>query len=99
MPAYIVASIAETDPEGFRAYREAALPVVAAFGGRSLIQPRPVTRLEGTWEPQRLVIVEFPDARSATRWHASREYAGPKAMRLASARTDMLLYEGRDHFG
>ena len=100
MSAYVVASITELDPVGFRAYREAALPVVAAFGGTTLVEPRPVLRLEGSadqpWEPPRLVIVRFPDLDTAKRWHASKEYAGPKALRQAAARTEMLLYAGRD---
>jgi uncharacterized protein (DUF1330 family) len=100
MAAYVVANITETDPEGFRAYREAALPVVAAFGGRTLIEPRPAATLESghknAWTPERLVIVRFPDLEMVMRWHASQEYAGPKAMRQAAARTDMLLYQGRD---
>lgn len=100
MSAYVVANITETDPEAFRAYREAALPVVAAFGGRTLIEPRPAARLESghenPWDPQRLVVVRFPDLETARRWHASQEYAGPKALRQAAARTDMLLYQGRD---
>ena len=100
MAAYVVANITETDSDGFRAYREAALPVVAAFGGRTLIEPRPALRLESghdsAWNPQRLVIVRFPDLDTARRWHASQDYARPKAMRQAAARTDMLLYQGRD---
>ena len=101
MVAYVVAGITETDPAGFQAYREAAMPVVEAFAGKTLIEPRPEARLEGSadnaWSPQRLVIVRFPDIETAKRWHASQEYAGPKAMRQAAARTEMLLYEGREH--
>lgn len=100
MFAYVVANITETDPEGFSAYREAALKVVKAYGGKTLIEPSPIARLEtidkSDWEPQRLVIIRFPDVATAKKWHSSNEYAIPKALRWASARTEMLLYEGRD---
>ena len=50
--------------------------------------------LEGTWQPKRLVIVEFPSTKEARAWWSSREYAEAKALRQACARTEMVLLEG-----
>ena len=96
MTAYVVANIDETDPVAFESYRHAALPVVAQYGGRSLIRHDQFERLEGSWSPRRLVIVEFPSLVVARQWYRSPEYRLPRAMRHAAARTDMLLYKGRD---
>jgi uncharacterized protein (DUF1330 family) len=96
MPAYIVASIEETDPVAFERYRAEALPVVARYSGRSLIQGTTHEKLEGNWAPRRLVIIEFPSEEAARRWYESPEYSGPKALRHACARTDMLLFKGRE---
>lgn len=96
MSAYVVARIDETDPQAFEDYRRAALPVVSQYGGRSLIRHDQFEQLEGAWAPKRLVIVEFPSLLVARRWYQSDEYQTPKAMRHASARTEMLLYKGRD---
>ena len=53
MVAHVVAGI--TDPDGFRACREAMLPAVAAFGSNTLNEPQPEARLKGSpdnaWEP------------------------------------------------
>jgi len=95
MAAYILAIIDEHDPAAFEAYREQALPVIAAFGGRSLLQGTRHERLEGEWAPRRMVVVEFPSMEQARAFYDSAAYAGPKALRQAAARTDMLLFEGR----
>jgi uncharacterized protein (DUF1330 family) len=50
--------------------------------------------LEGTWQPSRLVILEFPSAKDARAWWSSREYAEAKALRQVCARTQMVLLEG-----
>lgn len=97
MSAYIVAWIEESDPDAFERYRAEALPVVAKYGGRSLIQGTRHELLEGDWRPARVVVIEFPSADHARRFHASAEYQGPKELRQRAARTDMLLFEGRPH--
>jgi len=95
MAAYIVAIIDEHDAASFEEYRRQALPVVAAYGGRSLLEGTRHEKLEGAWAPKRVVVIEFPSLESAKAFHASPEYAGPKALRLRAADTDMLLFEGR----
>ena len=95
MAAYIVAIIDEHDAAGFKEYRRQALPVVAAYGGRSLLEGTRHERLEGEWAPKRVVVIEFPSMESAKAFYASSEYSGPKALRLRAAHTDMLLFEGR----
>ncbi len=94
MAAYILAIIDEHDPAAFEAYREQALPVIAAYGGRSLLQGARHERLEGNWAPRRVVIVEFPSLAQARAFYESEKYRGPKAMRHSAAKTDMLLFEG-----
>jgi len=50
--------------------------------------------LEGSWDPHRLVIVEFPDAEHARRWWSSPEYAPAKAIRQATSVGTLVLLEG-----
>jgi len=50
--------------------------------------------LEGSWAPTRFAVLEFPSMERARAWWASPEYAPAKAMRQASAATEMLLIEG-----
>ena len=94
MPAYIVLDIAVTDPATFARYKELGPSAVAAYGGRYLVRGGRAESLEGSWVPSRLVILEFPTVESGRAWWASTEYAPAKALRQASARTEMLLLEG-----
>jgi len=94
MPAYILVQVDVYDLEGYARYRDVVLPSITAYGGRFLVRGGQIETLEGTWRPPRLVILEFPDAERGRAWWASPEYAGPKALRLATARSEMILVEG-----
>jgi uncharacterized protein (DUF1330 family) len=94
MPAYILVQIEVHDPEGYERYRSMVLPSIHAFGGRFIVRGGPIETLEGAWKPSRLAILEFPNRDRARAWWASPEYAGPKALRLATARSEMILVEG-----
>jgi uncharacterized protein (DUF1330 family) len=50
--------------------------------------------LEGSWQPRRLVILEFPSVEQARAWWESPEYAPAKAIRQRCADTEMLLIQG-----
>ena len=94
MPAYIVVEITIRDPETYERYRVMAPPSIAQYGGRYIVRGGRTETLEGTWVPARFVMLEFSDAASAKAWWSSPEYAPAKALRQASADTDMLLVEG-----
>jgi uncharacterized protein (DUF1330 family) len=94
MPAYVVVEIAVHDAQTYERYKQLAPPSIAAHGGRYLARGGATEALEGTWNPPRLVILEFPTAQQARAWWDSPEYAPAKALRHASARTRMLLVEG-----
>jgi uncharacterized protein (DUF1330 family) len=94
MPAYIIVQIKVTDPAAYDRYKEMAPPAIAAYGGRYLLRGGSVKTLEGDWNPGRFVILEFPDRESAQSWWDSPEYADAKALRYASADSQMILVEG-----
>lgn len=94
MPAYIVVQIDVHDPVTYERYKTLAADSVSAFGGRYIVRGGASQVLEGSWQPKRLVILEFPDAERARAWWSSAEYAEGKALRQASASSEMLLIEG-----
>ena len=94
MKAYIVVDITIHDPQTYDTYKDMAPPSIAKYGGRYLVRGAKTTRLEGTWDPKRFVILEFPTADAARAWWSSAEYAPGKALRQKSATTQMLLVEG-----
>lgn len=94
MPAYIVVNVDVKDPERYARYRDMAPPSIARYGGRYIARGGATEVLEGTYQPKRFVILEFPDADRARAWWSSPEYAEGKKLRQASASTDMILVEG-----
>ena len=94
MSAYIVVEINVRDAETYERYKQLAPPSIAAHGGRYVIRGGKVETLEGAWQPKRFVMLEFPSAAQARAWWASPEYAPAKALRQASASTEMILVEG-----
>ena len=94
MPAYVVVQIAIADPQGYEQYKAMAPVSIGLYGGRYVVRGVPSVILEGTWQPTRLVILEFPSAERARAWWNSPEYAPAKSLRQRCAQAEMLLIEG-----
>jgi len=94
MAAYVIVEIAIQDAQTYERYKALAPPTIAAYGGRYLVRGGATEVLEGSWNPPRLAVLEFPTAERAREWWNSPEYAPAKAMRQASTQTDMILVEG-----
>jgi len=94
MSAYIIVNIDVTDPVPYERYKAMAEATVTAYGGRYIVRGGPAERLEGAWEPKRVVVLEFPDAARARTWWSSEEYRPAKQLREAAARSDMILVAG-----
>jgi uncharacterized protein (DUF1330 family) len=94
MPAYVVVEVAIQDAETYERYKLLAPPSIGAYGGRYLARGGAIEVLEGSWNPPRLVILEFPTVERARAWWNSPEYAPAKALRQSCTQTDMLLLEG-----
>ena len=92
--AYIVVDARSSDPERMGEYRRLAQAAVEAFGGRYLVRGGPYETLEGRWQPQRLVVLEFPDRNAARTFYDSPEYLAARAVREGVSDFDMLLVEG-----
>ena len=76
MAAYLMADVLPEDVEAYRAsgYLEAAVATVAAFGGVHRARGGETKVLEGDWEPERMVIIEFPSMAQLLAWYNSPEY-------------------------
>ena len=94
MPAYIVVQVNVRDHARYDHYKSLAPESIAKYGGKYLVRGGKTETLEGTWAPERFVVLEFPSAARARDWWASSEYAPAKALRHATADTEMLLVEG-----
>lgn len=96
MPAYVIATVNVKDPVRYADYRKMVLPTITAYGGRFLARGGKSDTLEGEWQPNRLVIVEFPSVERAKAWWNSPEYAPAKALRQATSEGSLVVIEGVD---
>ncbi|MBI3524854.1 MAG: DUF1330 domain-containing protein [Betaproteobacteria bacterium] len=94
MAAYLVVDSKVKDLQKILKYRELAQQAVSQYGGRYLARGGACTALEGNWQPERLVIVEFPSSELARQFYDSPEYLAAREARAAAADFDMLLVEG-----
>lgn len=94
MPGYIVADVRVTDPEAYERYKGTVPATIAAYGGRFLVRGGQAEALEGNWEPNRLVILEFESATKAREWWSSEEYKLPKQLRQGASIANLVVVEG-----
>jgi uncharacterized protein (DUF1330 family) len=94
MTAYLVAQIDVSDRDAYRAYAEAALPVVEKYGGRFLVKAGPTIALEGDPPRERIVVIEFEDEESALTYYNSTEYQAAKSYREGAADAQFFIVSG-----
>ncbi len=94
MPAYVIVQVDVKDPVRYDDYKRMVPASLEKFGGRFLVRGGRTHTMEGDWAPQRFVVVEFPSVDQAKAWWASPEYAEAKALRQATADSQLIIAEG-----
>lgn len=92
--AYIVVDARSTDPERMVEYRRMSSIAVERFGGQFLVRGGAYETLEGSWQPQRLVVIEFDSKERAKAFYDSPEYVAAREARAGVSSFDMVLVEG-----
>lgn len=91
MPAYVIVGVDVTDPGAYTAYTREVPLTLEPYGGRFIVRGGHYEVIEGAWDPDRIVVLEFPDAARAHAWHASPAYQAILPIRHQNARTSFLL--------
>ena len=94
MAVYSIVNVQITDPARYAEYREKAPGTIARYGGKYLARGGEVEVLEGDWNPQRLVILEFESMERFNEWYNSPEYAPLKQLRCETSVTEFVVIEG-----
>ena len=93
MSAYVIGDITVNDQERYEDYKKLAPLAIAAFGGKYLARGGKSEKLEGNWEPDRVVILEFESIEKAKEWIDSKEYREARALRHKTASSNMIVVE------
>jgi uncharacterized protein (DUF1330 family) len=96
MPTYVDGDIHITDPAAYQAHVPRALATIARFGGRVIAGGGKVDLLEGDPMPERIFIIEFPNADAARRWYQSDDYQEALKVRLSTSHGRVFLIEGTE---
>jgi len=94
MTAYVIVDMMVKDTVKIEEYRKLASVSVATHGGKFLVRGGRIEILDGDWNPQRVVVIEFPGMEQAKRWRTSPDYGKACQIRDQAATTRMLLVEG-----
>jgi uncharacterized protein (DUF1330 family) len=93
MTAYLIAEHKITDQSKFEEYRAKVGPMMAKHGGRYLTKGGSHKMPEGGhWNPERVVIIEFPNMAALNAWYTSAEYQPLIALRKScTSELDMMF--------
>ena len=94
MAVYAIVNVRVIDPDRYAEYRSKAPDSISRYGGKYLARGGAVEVLEGTWNPQRLVILEFDSMERFHEWYDSPEYAPLKQLRGEASATEFVVVEG-----
>ena len=94
MPAYVIVEVSISDPVEYEEYKKLTPATIAAYGGRFVVRGSKTESLEGNWNPERLVVLEFPSVERAKEWWKSEEYSKAKEIRHRAASTKMIVVNG-----
>jgi uncharacterized protein (DUF1330 family) len=94
MPAYIIVDLEITDAALFEQYRAAVPATIDAYGGKYLVRGGAYETLEGTWQPKRVIVLQFDSMARLKEWYGSNDYAPLIALRKKCAKANVIAIEG-----
>lgn len=94
MPAYIIVQISIHDPKEYEEYKTLTPASLQNYAGKFVVRGGHSETLEGSWQPERLVVLQFPTLQKAKEWWNSEEYAPAKKLRQRVASTEMIVVQG-----
>jgi len=94
MAAYVIVEVEVHDPVQYEDYKKLTPASLLPFQGKFVVRGGAAEALEGSPDPQRIVVLEFPTRALAKKWWSSPEYGPAKALRQRISTTRMLLVDG-----
>lgn len=94
MAAYVIVEVDIHDHRDYEEYKKLTPAAIAAFNGKFVVRGGKTISMEGDWNPERIVVLEFPSVERANEWWHSDLYTTAKEIRQRSAKTKMIIVEG-----
>lgn len=94
MKGYLVLDLSILELNGFMQYAEEIPVFIEKHGGRYLVQGAVPETMEGSWAPERLVILEFPSTDNAKAFLADPDAQPLFALRHETTNSQLVLAQG-----
>jgi Uncharacterized conserved protein len=69
-------------------------PIVEGFGGQYLIHSEAIKNMLGTWQPDRMIVIQFENRDKLKACFSSAEYRTVAGLREKHVFTDAIIVEG-----
>ena len=98
MSAFLIADVNPRDMAAYRdsGYLEAVPEIAARFGGVYRARGGQLEKLEGDWQPQRLIVIEFPSWNQLQAFYQCAEYQPYREIRQRLAKSHIVALKGLD---
>lgn len=94
MTVYVLAEISIHDRARYETYVSGFMDVLTRYSGRLLAADERPLLIEGGWQHEKVILLEFDDGTAAQAWMQSPEYQAIAADRVASSAGMVLLVRG-----
>ena len=91
---YAIAQLSITDRATYNRYQTRFMGVMKKFKGRLLATDEHPQVIEGKWDREKVVLLEFPDEPAFREWAESPEYLEIAKDRKAGSEAVVLLVKG-----
>ena len=98
MSVYFIVEIKikNENKDAYAKYVEQVRPIVEKYKGRYLARGGKITPIFGDWNPERIIIIEFPSEENVKQWLNSSEYKEIAVLRENSTIAKAIVAEGCD---
>ena len=94
MKAYLILDITIHNLELFLEYAEAIPDFIAKHQGKYIVKGVEPTVMEGDWQPERVVVLEFPSQKNAQSFLSDPAAQSLIAKRHSSTTSQVVMVEG-----
>ena len=94
MAVYVIIEIKIKNKSPYAEYVEKVRSIVEKYKGRYLVRGGEITPLSGNWNPERIIVIEFPSYEDVKSWLSSQEYKEIDQLREKSTVTKAIVVEG-----
>ena len=99
MNGYVIADLTVTDSEMFDDYKRKVGSTIEKYGGKAIIMASnkkegAIDIVEGDWNPNLFVVIQFDSVDKAKEWYNSREYTDIVGLRFNSSNAQLNIVEG-----